>query len=77
LEFKSGESADSHGLTGEEQFSIDLNGGALKPGQEVEVHVKGGKTFKVKSRIDTDVEVEYFKNGGILHFVLRRLAKGN
>jgi aconitate hydratase len=34
-----------------------------------------GKSFQVKVRLDTDVEIEYFKNGGILHYVLRRLSK--
>lgn len=34
-----------------------------------------GKSFDVKVRLDTDVEIEYFKNGGILHYVLRKLAK--
>ena len=40
---------------------------------ELEVKVKGGKTFKVRLRIDTPNEVDYYKHGGILPFVLREL----
>ena len=47
----------------------------MKPNEILEVKVSNGKTFKVKSRIDTDIEVEYFKNGGILHYVIRNLIK--
>lgn len=75
LEFQNGESADSLGLTGKEQFSIDLKNGNMKPNDVFEVKVKGGKSFKVKSRIDTDIEVEYFKHGGILQYVIRNLIK--
>ena len=75
LQFKAGESADSLGLTGKEKFSIQLNGGNLKVGQDVVVKTDSGKTFTVKARIDTEPEVEYFKNGGILQYVLRTLIK--
>ena len=73
LQFKSGESADSHGLDGTETFSIDLNGGDLKVNQDVEVRTSTGKAFHVMCRIDTDPEVAYFQNGGILNYVLRKL----
>lgn len=75
LQFKAGESADSLGLTGKEKFSISLNGGNLKVGQEVVVKTDSGKTFTVKARIDTEPEIEYFKNGGILQYVLWTLIK--
>lgn len=75
LQFKAGESADSLGLTGKEKFSISLNGGNLKVGQDVVVKTDSGKTFTVKARIDTEPEIEYFKNGGILQYVLRTLIK--
>jgi len=75
LQFKNGENADSLGLSGKEQFSIQLNGGNLKVGQDISVVTNSGKTFTVKARIDTEPEVEYFKNGGILHYVLRQLIK--
>ena len=75
LQFKKGESAESLGLTGKEQFNLKLNGGNLKVGQELEVTTKDGKKFHVVVRIDTDPELQYFLNGGILHYVLRKLMK--
>jgi len=74
LVFVNGESADSLGLTGKEQFSIDLRKGELKVGEELEVKVSTGKNFKAKIRLDTAVELAYFHNGGILHYVLRKLV---
>ena len=80
LQYLDGQTADSLGLTGEESFSIKVDD-SLKPLQEVEVVAKGadGKetTFKTRCRIDTPVEVDYYRNGGILHTVLRRLAQKN
>ena len=73
LQFKEGEGADSLGLTGKEQFSLKLNGGDLKVGQDVEVVVSNGSKFTAVARLDTEPEVAYFKNGGILHYVLRKL----
>jgi aconitate hydratase len=76
LQFKKGEGADSLGLTGKENYTIDL-GDNIKPGQNVTVKVKGGdqeRTFDATLRFDTEVELEYFRNGGILNFVLRNLA---
>ena len=75
LQFKAGESADSLGLTGKEKFSISLNGGNLKVGQDVVVKTDSGKTFTVKARNDTEPEIEYFKNGGILQYFLKTLIK--
>ena len=75
LHFKNGENADKHGLTGSERFSIDLNGGNLKVGQEIDVRDDNGKTFKAVVRLDTDPEIEFFKNGGILQYVLRKLKR--
>ncbi len=77
LQFKEGDSAESLGLTGKEKYTI--SGIAdLKPRQEVEVRVipdEGDEfTFTARSRIDTYNELEYFKAGGILQYVLRRLA---
>ena len=75
LTFAAGDSAAKHGLDGSEVFEID----GLKDGAR-EVTVKARKTdgkdihFKAKVRIDTPKEWEYYKNGGILHFVLRQLA---
>ena len=77
MEFMKGESADSLGLTGREQFSINLDGGDLKVGQTLTVLTNTGKSFQVTARLDTAVELEYFKNGGSLLYVLRKLAKSH
>lgn len=73
LQFLEGESAEFHKLTGKERFNISLNGGKLVPGSNIRVTTDCGKSFEAKCRIDTDVEVEYFRNGGTLHFVLRSM----
>ena len=77
LQFRDGESAETFGLTGKEKYSI--SGVAdLKPRQDVEVTVTpdDGDEFRftARCRIDTYNELEYFRSGGILHYVLRRLA---
>ncbi|WP_265530683.1 aconitate hydratase AcnA [Sphingomicrobium marinum] len=77
LQFKDGEGADTFGFDGSETFTI--KGLAdLKPQQDVEVEATraNGETvnFTVTCRIDTGNELEYFKNSGILHYVLRKLA---
>jgi aconitate hydratase len=73
LQFAEGESAESLGLTGEEELSISgLDGGDAK---EVTVRADG-KEFTARVRIDTPKEVQYFKHGGILQFVLRGLLAG-
>jgi aconitate hydratase len=70
LQFAEGDSAGSLGLTGEEEFSIT----GVEGGEAKEVTVRAGDTeFKARVRIDTPKEVEYFKHGGILQFVLRGL----
>jgi aconitate hydratase len=77
LQFMDGESASSLGLDGTEKFTIG-GVGDIQPRQEVEVQVTRGdgstSSFKTRCRIDTFNELEYFKAGGILHYVLRRLA---
>ena len=75
LEFKKGQNAESLGLTGKEQFSIDLNHGDLKVAQTLTVRTNDGRSFEATARLDTAVELEYFKNGGSLHYVLRKLIK--
>jgi aconitate hydratase len=71
LQFRDGESAASLGLTGEEEFSIT----GIGDGSAKEVTVRAGETeFTARVRIDTPKEVEYYRHGGILPFVLRDLA---
>ncbi len=77
LQFKPGESAASLGLTGFETYDILGLDNDMKAGQTFTVRATDadGKVteFQVISRIDTPVEVEYYRNGGILHTVLRRM----
>lgn len=79
LQFMSGENTSSLGLDGTETFStVDLDDG-LQPLQEVTVRAvkPDGReiTFKTTCRIDTPIEVDYYRNGGILHTVLRNFLK--
>ncbi len=78
LQFKSGESADSLSLTGEETFDIPGLGDGLRPKNELEVIATAAdgstKSFQVVVRVDTPVEVDYYRNGGILHTVLKNMA---
>src|SRR5688500_4690882 len=77
LQFHDGDTAESLGLDGTETFSISGVAG-IEPRQDVEVRVteSDGSTrrFTARCRIDTYNEIEYFNAGGILHYVLRRLA---
>ncbi|MFC3697533.1 MAG: aconitate hydratase AcnA [Pseudomonadota bacterium] len=77
LQFKNGDTRDTLGLTGDESFTI-TGVGKLKPRQDVEVAVTRADgstfTFTALCRIDTVNELEYFLNGGILQYVLRKLA---
>ena len=78
LQFMNGESYEKLGLNGEEIFNI-LGLENMAPGSILDVIVtdKEGveKSFKVKLRLDTPVEVEYYRNGGILHTVLRNMIR--
>ncbi|MBN8843032.1 MAG: aconitate hydratase AcnA [Sphingomonadales bacterium] len=77
LQFLEGESRETLGLTGDDTFTI-TGVADLKPRQTVTVNVTrpDGSTFSFDTlcRIDTANEVEYYMNGGILHYVLRKLA---
>ena len=72
LQFADGESAQSLGLTGEEEYSIT----GIQGGEAKEVTVRAdGKQFTARVRIDTPKEVQYYRHGGILPFVLRSLLE--
>ncbi|RYG92378.1 aconitate hydratase AcnA [Loktanella sp. IMCC34160] len=78
FEFTGGDTRKSLGLTGDETVSIEgLEG--VKPQDVVACHITMGdgttKTIQIKCRIDTAPEIEYVENGGVLHYVLRNLAK--
>lgn len=75
LQFVDGENAEDHGLDGSETFDIKV-GETVKPGDILDVTVtnKDGeaKVIKVKARFDSEVEVDYYRHGGILPLVLRK-----
>jgi aconitate hydratase len=73
MEFLPGQSADSLGLTGHEQFSIDLTSKPLTVGCMLNVSTSTGKTFEVNCRLDTLPEIAYYNHGGILNFVIRKM----
>ena len=79
LEFTGGDSRKTLGLTGDETVSI-AGLDTVTPLQEVPCTITMAdgtvKEIQLKCRIDTEVEVEYIENGGVLHYVLRNLAKG-
>ncbi len=82
LQFRDGETAETLGLTGAESFTIS-GLSALTPDQPLppelsvraETDVGSAVDFSVKVRIDTPKEADYYRHGGILHFVLRKLAR--
>ncbi|MGW5253118.1 aconitate hydratase AcnA [Streptomyces sp. NPDC004012] len=77
LQFPEGQSAESLGLTGEETFSIagvtELNEGTTP--RTVKVTIDGGVEFDAVVRIDTPGEADYYRNGGIMQYVLRNLIR--
>ena len=77
VQFKEGDSRQTLGLTGDDKFSIRRLAD-LTPGQDIEIEVTRPTgeqfSFTAKCRIDTANEMEYYRNGGILHYVLRKLA---
>jgi aconitate hydratase len=77
--FKAGDNYSSLGLKGDETFDFVNLGDDLKPRQELSIIAispdGSKKQFNVIARVDTPVEVDYLRNGGILQTVLRKLAK--
>ncbi|MGC1427755.1 MAG: aconitate hydratase AcnA, partial [Albidovulum sp.] len=80
FEFTGGDTRKSLNLTGDETISITGLEGDLKPLSVVPCTITyadgTAKTIEIKCRIDTEIEVEYVEHGGVLHYVLRDLAKG-
>jgi aconitate hydratase len=80
LEYENGATAESLGLDGRETFDITGIADGLEPGCTVDVSAtaEDGRTteFKANVRLDSDVDVEYYMNGGILQTVLRKMARG-
>ena len=77
LQFADGASAQSLGLDGSEVFSITGLSDSIQPGQQVMLEIQGkgreSRSVPVKLRIDTPIEIDYYRHGGILPFVLRQL----
>jgi aconitate hydratase A / 2-methylisocitrate dehydratase len=78
LEFQPGESAKSLGLTGQELFSVGGLAQGFTPRKTVQVTAQDtsgkAKIFTAVARVDTPVESDYYRHGGILHYVLRQMA---
>ncbi|MBN1210802.1 MAG: aconitate hydratase AcnA [Myxococcaceae bacterium] len=78
LQFEAGQDAQSLGLTGQEKFTITGIAEGLAPQKMLTVKAEGEggtKEFKALCRIDTPNELDYYRHGGILQYVLRQLAK--
>lgn len=76
LQFKKGESHDSLGIRGEEVFSLLGLEEAVKPGQEVTLEIADSghkRHIQLIARIDTPIEADYYRNGGIMPYVLRQI----
>jgi aconitate hydratase len=77
LQFRSGDTAQSLGLTGFEVFDIEGIAAGITPGQLLNVHAtrddRKEVRFQATARIDTPYEIQYYRHGGILQFVLRQL----
>jgi aconitate hydratase len=80
MQFLAGENPESLGLTGEESYSISGIADGLAPGKRLAVTAQDAhgntKRFEAMTRIDTAVELDYYKHGGILQYVLRQLVAG-
>uniref|UniRef100_T1J0N8 Cytoplasmic aconitate hydratase n=1 Tax=Strigamia maritima TaxID=126957 RepID=T1J0N8_STRMM len=74
LQYLPEQTASTLGLSGKERFNITLPED-LKPGQKLTVEVNDGRNFDVVVRFDTEVELTYFKNGGILNYMIRKMLQ--
>lgn len=72
LQFLPGQNAETLKLTGREVFTVELSEN-LKPLQNVTVKIDDGRTFEVILRFDTEVDLVYYKHGGILNYMIRKM----
>lgn len=72
LEYLPGQNAESLGLTGYEIYDITISENC-QPGQKITVNTDNGKRFEVILRFDTEVDLTYFKHGGILNYMIRQM----
>jgi len=81
LQFTSGQNRESLGLTGEETYDVVGIHDHIKPGETLQVRVHrpvgSQSTFDVIARIDSAIEVQYYRHGGVLQMMLRQLLNGN
>ena len=81
LQFLEGTNAQTLGLDGSEKFSVVGLSEKLEPGQELSLEIERAhgnqETVPVRLRIDTPIEIDYYRHGGILPFVLRQLVEAN
>ncbi|XP_030044853.1 cytoplasmic aconitate hydratase-like, partial [Microcaecilia unicolor] len=73
LQYLPGENADILGLSGRERYTINIPK-ELTPSMQVQIKLDTGKTFQAVMRFDTDVELTYFQNGGILNYMIRKMS---
>src|SRR5690606_16855299 len=79
LQFLPDEGATALGLEGTEEFTVEGLDDSIKPGQTLTVSATTAngavKKFSVVSRLDSQIEIDYYRNGGILQYMLRKLAE--
>lgn len=72
LQFLPSQTPESLGLTGKEAYNIELPSN-LKPGQHITVSTNSGKSFEVVLRFDTEVDMLFYRHGGILNYMIRKI----
>ncbi|XP_049539574.1 cytoplasmic aconitate hydratase-like [Anopheles darlingi] len=72
LQYLDGQNAESLGLTGRELFNVAIPDGC-RPHDRITVTTDGGLSFEVIVRFDTEVDLEYYRNGGILNYMIRKM----
>lgn len=72
LQYLEGQNAESLGLTGTEVFTIKLPD-EVRPKQHITVETDKGKNFEVIVRFDTEVDLLFYKHGGILNYMIRKM----
>ncbi|XP_056375581.1 cytoplasmic aconitate hydratase [Hyla sarda] len=78
LQYLPGENSEALGLTGQERYTILIpDDKDLQPGMTVDIKLDTGKTFEAIMRFDTDVELTYYRNGGILNYMIRKMANSS
>ena len=73
FQYMIGQTAESLGISGKEQFTIDLQGIDSKPQQVVKIKTNTDLEFDVIARFDTELELAYFRHGGILQYMIRKI----